>query len=97
MDGEKLIWLSGLSLAAGGIGATVGWLLFAILDPPHHGPAKWWWWPGNILVISGGLFMILGLPGFYVTQAEKIGVIGLLGFISFFAGLALAHIGVHAV
>jgi hypothetical protein len=97
MSEEKLIWLSGLSLAAGGFLATMGWLLFAIFDPPHRGYLDWWWWPYNILAISGGFFMVLGLPGFYVTHAKQSGLIGLMGFISLFAGLILSYLAVQAI
>lgn len=97
MSRENLIWLGGLSLVIGGFLATLGWLLFAISDPDHRGYLNWWWWPYNILVISGGFFMVLGLPGFYVTQAKQSGVIGLVGFISLFAGLILSYITVQTI
>jgi hypothetical protein len=97
MSGERLIWLGGLSLAIGGLLATTGWLLFAILDPPHRGHLSWWWWPNNMLVIGGGLFMLLGLPGFYVAQARPSGVLGLVGFVSLFAGLILSYVAVQAI
>jgi hypothetical protein len=97
MSEEKLMWLSGLSLAIGGVLATTGWLLFAILDPAHRGYLSWWWWPNNMLVIGGGFFMVLGLPGFYVAQARQSGLIGLVGFITLFAGLALSYVAVQAI
>jgi len=97
VSGENLIWSSGLSLAVGGLLATTGWLLFASADPAHRGYLNWWWWPYNILIISGGLFMVLGLPGLYASYAEQGGILGLVGFISLFAGIILSYVTVHAI
>jgi hypothetical protein len=92
-----LIGLGGLSMALGGALATAGWLLFARLDPGHQEPAHARWLPLNGLIMAGGLLMALGLPGFYLGQAERSGLPGLIGFLSLFAGICVSHLSVHAI
>jgi hypothetical protein len=97
MDSAALVWLSGLSLAVGGLLATLGWILFVILDPNHERYAGRSWIVLNFLIIFGGVFMAMGLPGFYATQADQAGVIGLLGFVVFFVGIVIPHVAVHSI
>jgi hypothetical protein len=94
---ERLIWLSGLALLIGGLLATAGWLLFARFDPDHRAYAERFWLPFNFLVIGGGFFMVLGLPGFYAVQARQSGILGLAGFVIFFAGILFAYVAVHSI
>lgn len=94
---ELLSWLSGLSLVIGGALATVGWLLFALLDPPHRKSENDRWLVLNGLIIAGGVFMALGLPGFYARQAEEAGIIGLLGFVILFIGIIIPYVAVHSI
>jgi hypothetical protein len=35
----------------------------------------------NELAVVGGIFVLLGLPGMYARQAERAGILGLLGFV----------------
>ncbi|HET9111893.1 MAG TPA: hypothetical protein VFN78_13775 [Ktedonobacterales bacterium] len=35
----------------------------------------------NEIAIAGGVFVLLGLPGMYARQAERAGILGLLGFV----------------
>lgn len=97
MEADRLIWLSGLALVDGGLLAAIGWLLFAAIDPSHEGYSERRWLPFNLLIIFGGMFMILGLPGFYIFQAEQAGLLGLLAFVLLSAGLMLSYIGVHSI
>lgn len=97
MTAERLIWLSGLALLLGGLLATAGWLLFARFDPTHRAYAERFWLPFNFLVIGGGFLMVLGLPGFYAVQARQAGILGLAGFVIFFAGILFAYIAVHSI
>jgi hypothetical protein len=94
---DKLFWLSGLSLAIGGLLTFSSWVLFAIFDPGHQFYLHPRWFPLNLLVIGGGLLMAMGLPGFYARQASETGVWGLVGFVLFFIGLVLSHIAVHSI
>ena len=97
MTPDTLFWSSGLSLALGGLLASIGWILFAILDPDHQSYNTRLWMPLNLLVIFGGVFMALGLPGFYVLQAEETGILGLVGTVIFFIGIVIPYIGVQSV
>jgi len=93
----KLLELSGVSLAVGGLMATTGWLAFGLLDPEHTEYSHRRWLPLNFLIIGGGLLMAMGLPGFYYSQAASAGLPGLLGFILFFIGLVIPYVAVHSV
>jgi len=97
MISESLFELSGLSLTIGGLITTLGWVLFAFLDPTHQDYKSIKWLPLNLIVIFGGLFMALGLPGFYAYQAEKTGVWGLVGMVILFIGILVPYVGVQAV
>lgn len=94
---ENLIRVSGTFLLLGGILATVGWLLFTLLDPGHERTDAPLWPVGNFAVIFGGIFMLMGLPAFYFVQADRAGWFGLMAFVILFVGLALPYIGVQAV
>jgi hypothetical protein len=97
MTEERLIWLSGVSLMLGGLLATFGWILFAWFDPTHRAYDQPFWLPFNFLVIFGGFFIALGLPGLYASQAQQSGIIGLLGFFILFTGIVFAYIAVHSI
>lgn len=97
MTNELLFWLSGLSLVAGGVVATAGWFLFALLDPAHQRAERRQWLLLNGLIIAGGIFMVMGLPGFYARQAEEAGILGLIGFVTFFVGVLVPYVAVHSI
>ncbi|MDP9477293.1 MAG: hypothetical protein M3R38_16700 [Actinomycetota bacterium] len=44
------------------------------------------------LLMVGALLVIIGLPGLYARQAERAGVLGLLGFVMTFVGLLFADV-----
>lgn len=55
-----------------------GWFLTgtdlaAILSPLDYA--------SNEIAIVGGIFVLLGLPGMYARQAERAGILGLIGFV----------------
>jgi hypothetical protein len=97
MTSINFINYSGLFLLLGGGLATLGWLLFSFFDPTHTRTSKPSWMIFNLLVIFGGVFMALGLPGFYLAQSERIGPFGLIAFIIFFIGIVIPYIAVHAI
>jgi hypothetical protein len=88
---------SGLFLLVGGGLATLGWLLFSFFDPNHTRTAEPTWMVFNLLVIFGGVFMALGLPGFYLAQSERIGPIGLIAFVIFFIGIVIPYVAVQSI
>ncbi len=97
MTVNDLYNLSGLTLVIGGVLATAGWISFAILDPGHQNYSHARWFPLNVLIIAGGVFMALGLPGFYLRQSTQVGILGLIGFIFLFIGIVIPYIGVHSI
>jgi hypothetical protein len=97
MTSINFINYSGLFLLLGGGLATLGWLLFSFIDPTHTRTAEPSWMVFNLLVIFGGVFMALGLPGFYLAQSERIGTFGLIAFIIFFIGIVIPYIAVQSI
>lgn len=97
MTGNNLYFLSGLALLIGGICTTAGWISFAILDPEHQNYSHARWFPLNVLIIAGGVFMALGLPGFYLRQSKQTGILGVIGFVLLFIGIVIPYIGVHSI
>lgn len=94
---DDLYRLSGLSLGLGGLLATVGWLSFAVIDPGHQDYKRAHWLPLNFLIIAGGVFMAMGLPGFYLWQSSHAGIWGLIGFAVLFVGTVIPYIAVHSI
>lgn len=86
-----------------GIALLVGSLVFAIsialslVVPGPLGlagpPAVWDAWLGAI----SGLIFIIGLPALYTIQAQRAGMIGLLGFIALFVGMLLLTVVIDLI
>jgi hypothetical protein len=95
---DNFLRLSGAALLLGGILASLGWLLlFAVFDPQQARSESPLWALGNFLVIFGGLFMLMGLPGFTLAQSEQSGWFGILAFVVLFIGLAIPYIAVQSI
>lgn len=91
------IRLEGSLLMIGGLLATLGWTLFTFFDPDHSRYESRFWIFSNMLIIFGGLSMAMGLPGFYLAQAERVGSVGVLGFIILFIGIVIPYVSVHSI
>jgi hypothetical protein len=95
---DNFVRLSGTFLLIGGSLATLGWLsLFTVFNPQNPPIENPIWIFGNLAVIFGGIFMSMGLPGFYLTLAGRAGWLGLLAFIFLFIGLAIPYIAVQTI
>ncbi len=81
MSSATLFRLSGLALLIALPLQIVGFVLHPpseqVVDAlkPAYGPA-------HIILFVSWLFALLGLPGFYARQAQRAGVLGLIGFIA---------------
>lgn len=49
--------------------------------------------PSSLLTFTGGLLLLVGLPGMYTYQAKKAGKFGLVSFLIAFIGLAILEVG----
>lgn len=97
MTTDSFIFFSGLAFIVGGSAATIGWVYFAFFDPTRtHSQGKAWI-AFNFLVIFGGLFVTLGLPGFYLRISEQIGVISFIGLTIMFVGMVIPYVAVQSV
>jgi hypothetical protein len=93
----NFIQFSGFSLLLGGLLATLGWILFGLFDPVYSAPEENRWIVFNLLVVFGGVFIALGLPGFYFAQAHRSGIPGLIAGTILFIGIAIPYIAVQSI
>ena len=81
MSFTTLYRFSGVVLLIGGVLAIAGQLLLITADPGTP-----FWIPGSWLALAGTLLVVLGLPGLYFKQADRAGLLGLIGFVLSFVG-----------
>jgi hypothetical protein len=89
MSFTTLSRFSAVSLILGSLLAAGGTFVTAFNDTPLS-PT---WTPSFLALLGGEMFVLLGLPGWYARQANRAGVVGLLGFVLFFFALLLSGIG----
>jgi hypothetical protein len=87
MSLTNLSRVGGLALLLGGLLEVVGLLLHPSgTDPGHY--LDLLWLPANLLLLVGALLSALGWPLMYARQADRIGWLGLVGFVlTFLVGL----------
>lgn len=88
MSPVKLIRWSGLSLMLGGIAIALHYLTHPPGETAQYTLYPLWGlahWLGGI----ASLLILFGLVGVYLRQSEKVGVLGVIGFVLAFAGSAL--------
>lgn len=86
MSKASLFRLSGLSGVIGAILYVLGWWI----HPPTESVSVILgssWVPAHGLTAIGCAFLLLCLTGIYLKKHERVGVLGLVGFILTFAGL----------
>jgi hypothetical protein len=94
---DQFIRFSGWALLIGGALATIGWILFSILDPRHVNTTVPTYPILNLIVILGGVFMAMGLPGFYLSMSGRTGAWSWAGLVILFFGIAIPYIAVQSV
>jgi len=90
MSSAALYRLSGLALVLGGVIATVFNIVNTVafpsnsanIDPRVVTAAPWQ--IVNLIIFTGGVLVLPGLPGAYLRQAKQTGTPGLIGFIRMF-------------
>jgi hypothetical protein len=97
MTSESFLRFSGIALMVGGLLATTGWILFTIFDPRHVNTTVITWRVFNLLIIFGGLFIAMGLPGFFLSQAGRTGVLIWPAFVILFIGIAIPYLAVQSI
>ena len=94
MSSRMLYRLSGGTLIAASLLSIVNSILSHVLYPsPNTTPQQAMslpWLLVTLVIVIGLLLFVIGLPGMYLRQAERAGVLGLVGFILVFFGSLLA-------
>jgi hypothetical protein len=88
MSSSRLIRWSGLALLLAGLLVAIP-ILFHPSDADPQAVLNSIWVPVHSLFVSGAVLMLFGLIGFYASQIERAGGLGLIGFILTFIGNAL--------
>jgi hypothetical protein len=92
MSGTQLARLSGAAVVVGAVLAAIGVIISTFVFPegmnPSY-PANPLFVPLNLSTAVGAIFLLLGLPGLYASQATRSGVIGVLGMVLVFIGIAI--------
>jgi hypothetical protein len=97
MTSENFVRFSGIALMIGGLLATSAWILFTIFDPRHVNTAAPTWRVFNLLVIFGGVFMAMGLPGLFLSQSGRAGLLIWPAMLILFIGIVIPYIAVQSV
>jgi len=88
MSTSRLIRWSGLALLLAGVLLAIPVLVHPNdADPRAVLPRAWV--PVHSLLVVGMVLALFGLIGFYSAQADKVGWLGLIGFVLTFSGVAL--------
>jgi len=88
VSSTTLYRLSGLTLLLGAVLGTIGNVLTSVLysgnDPRQYLTPLWW--IVTLVTLIGELLLVLGLSGIVVRQAQRVGWLGLVGFVLMFIG-----------
>ncbi|GAC1448123.1 MAG: hypothetical protein PVSMB5_34510 [Ktedonobacteraceae bacterium] len=94
MSSATLYRLSGTALLLGSLIAACGALLKigSGLDPLNP-----LWLPGFLLVLVGSTLLVVGLPGMFIHQVSKAGIVGVVGFVIFSCALLILGVSSAAI
>lgn len=90
MTSTTVYRLSGIALLVGGGLAAIGAIAQAFLTEDYFNPL---WIPVAVLIFIGTLLIQISLPALFLRQMKQVGVLGLIGFVLLFFGLAQFGIG----
>src|SRR5450631_911319 len=101
MSSRTLYRLSGGTLIIGSLLILISSVVGAILFPGHSSTQSQVLslpWPLITLVtLIGSLLFVSGLPGLYLRQASRAGVLGFVGFILLFFAILLEGVAFSSV
>lgn len=93
MSSRTLYRLSGGTLIVGSLLIAISSIVGAILFPGHSSTQEQvlssTWTLVTLITLIGSLLFVIGLPGVYLRQAGRAGVLGLVGFILLFFAILL--------
>src|SRR3989442_8697876 len=93
MSSRTLYRLSGGALIAGSLLILISSIVGAVLFPGHSSTPQQVlslpWLLMTLITLIGSLLFVIGLPGMYLHQAGRAGVLGLVGFILLFLAILL--------
>ena len=98
MSSSNLYRLSGLMLIIASVFLVVSTLALTILAPdsgpdvPARAVSSAAWSPTWLLGFIGGILLLFGLFGLFMRQAQRGGIMGLLGFFFTFLGILFVYI-----
>jgi hypothetical protein len=82
MTSRTLYRLSGVALLIGGMLAAIGYIIGSFISGHDSSAITSPVTLASLLIVFfGSLLILLGLPGMYVRQAGRAGILGLLGFL----------------
>jgi hypothetical protein len=85
MSSQNLLRLSGIALLAGGPVYIIFDVLNIFTSQGSDAPPPY----AAIFGLIGSMLLIMGMPGFLVRQATKVGILGLIGWIVFLCSALL--------
>ncbi|GAC1349522.1 MAG: hypothetical protein NVSMB27_23440 [Ktedonobacteraceae bacterium] len=94
MSSATLYRLTGMALLLGSLVTACGVLLKLGSGLNNLNPL---WVPGFLLVLIGSALQILGLPGMFVQQISKAGIVGVVGFVIFTFALLILGVSSAAI
>ena len=101
MSSRSLYRLSGGTLIVGSLCILIGTIMGAVLFPGHSSTQEqvlsFPWLFMTLIILVGALLFAIGLPGMYLRQAGRAGVLGLVGFILLFLAMLLQGTAFSAV
>lgn len=103
MSSSTLYRLSGLALVLGGVIAAMFNIVNSVAFPSNSANidpkvvTATPWQIVNLIIFTGGVLVLLGLPGAYLRQAKQAGKLGLIGFILMFMSWILVSLFANIV